>query len=66
MLAIKARFDGKRVVLPEAPKVPVGNVILLFEELDANLDENGDWLAAEQTSFSKVWDNDEDAIYDDM
>ena len=41
MLAVKARFDGKRVVLTEVPRRPAGTVIVVFtdQETDRERDE---------------------------
>ena len=42
MLAVKARFDGKKVVLPEVPRHPAGTVIVVFTDQDADK-EREDW-----------------------
>ena len=41
MLAVKARFDGKRVVLPEVLRRPAGTAIVVFtdQETDRERDE---------------------------
>lgn len=65
MVAIKAKFDGQRVILPDdMPGVPPGEVILIFEE--AGVDEPREWLKAQEPAFARAWDNDEDAVYDTM
>jgi hypothetical protein len=42
MLAVKARFDGKRVVLPEMPRHSAGTVIVVFTDQEADK-EHEDW-----------------------
>ena len=65
MLAIKARFDGKKIVLPTATRnAPPGEVIVVFTE--AGERENKAWLKAQEAAFRRVWENDEDAIYDTL
>ncbi len=46
MLAVKARFDGKRVLLPEVPKRPAGTVIVVFT------DQETDWERDDWSGFS--------------
>jgi hypothetical protein len=91
MRAVKARFDGDKIVLPkEAEGAPPGEVIVVFPgtpigEGDAarrsgllrgaddaarrsgplrGADDAEAWLAAQQESFGKAWDNEEDSVYD--
>jgi hypothetical protein len=42
MLAVKARFDGKSVVLPEVPRHPAGAVIVVFTDQETD-QERDDW-----------------------
>ena len=42
MLALKARCDGKRIVLPRGAKLPVGGVIVVFQG-DETDDERDLW-----------------------
>ena len=71
MRAVKARFDGERIALPEEAKgQPPGEVIIVFGEAD-DADDADDadkalWLAAAEVSLAKVWDNEDDAIYDKL
>lgn len=65
MIAIKAHFDGERIVLPEelqgaAPR----DVIVVFE--NASEKERQLWLKAQEPTFAKAWENDEDAVYDSL
>lgn len=65
MTAIRATFDGSRVILPaEASDHRPGRVIVIFEDPDL---VTGDFpAAAQQASFAKVWDNADDEIYDHL
>ena len=67
MIAIKAHFDGEKVVLPDDVRgVPPGDVILVFEtEVEPALDTSA-WMKAQEEAFSRVWDNDQDAVYDSL
>jgi len=68
MLAVKAIYDGKRVVLPEdvAAQLPVGEVIVVFGTPHVASDEVADWRRAQESSFAGAWDNDADAVYDTL
>ena len=67
ILAVKATFDGSRIVLPSGlANVAPGDVIVIFEnEPDRNA-ERADWLRAEEPAFLGVWDNDEESVYDSL
>ena len=66
ILAVKATFDGERIVLPAAVRGrSPGNVIVIFED-GGDTDERAAWLRAQEASFAKAWDNPEDEIYDRM
>jgi hypothetical protein len=65
MNAVKARFDGKKVVLPTDFKPPApGDVIVVFESNDMADVSSDVFLKAQEESFAKVWDNTEDEVYD--
>ncbi len=65
MRAIKARFDGSKIVLPkDVEGAPPGEVIVVFPEAPVGQGDAGAWLAAQQESFARVWDNEEDSVYD--
>ena len=67
MLAVKARYDGKKVILPKGVrKAPPGKVIIIFEDAPEPPAEIKAWEKAQETAFTKVWDNAEDAIYDSL
>jgi hypothetical protein len=65
MHTIKAYFDGKSIRVPKAMgKVPPGEVVVVFEHAPAREEDRASWLKAQEAAFAKVWDNDEDAVYD--
>lgn len=67
MRAVKARFDGRKIILPEdAAGHPPGEVIVVFQDAETDEAEKTLWLAAAEQSFAKVWDNEDDAVYDDV
>ena len=67
MRAVKARFDGEKIVLPEEAKQrPPGEVIVVFGAADADDAEKALWLAAAEVSLAEVWDNEDDGIYDKL
>ena len=64
ILAVKATFDGQRIVLPDdLHGVPPGNVIVIFEETGDGKERLA-WLKAQEEAFAKAWDNPEDEVYD--
>jgi hypothetical protein len=66
MRAIKAHFDGRTIKVPkELRKVPPGEILLIIQGNGKNK-EDAAWLKAQETAFAKVWDNDEDAVYDSL
>lgn len=67
MLAFKARFDGKRIVLPdEARSAPAGDVIVVFTAAKDASEEAVLWERAQEAAFAAVWDNPADAVYDEL
>lgn len=67
MHVIKAHFDGEKVVVPkEVRGFPPGDVIIVFENGADQVSESRGWMIAQESSFAKVWDNDEDAVYDSL
>jgi len=67
MLALKARFDGRKVVLPRGRvKARPGMVIVIFEEAGDAAREKQFWTKAQERAFAKVWNNSEDAVYDSL
>lgn len=66
MVAIKTKFDGEKIVLPEELRGSPPQEVILICGADEQSLENAAWLKAQESSFAKVWDNDEDAVYDRM
>ena len=66
MVAIKAQFDGEKIVLPDDLRgLPPQEVILIYR-MDENALESEAWLKAQEASFAKAWENNEDAAYDQL
>ena len=67
MLAVKAHYDGKKVVLPKSinRKAPA-DVIVIFNEPDRKYDGAELIAKAQEAAFARVWDNEDDAIYDSL
>jgi TusA-related sulfurtransferase len=67
MRAIKTKFDGKSIQVPkELRKAPPGEVLLIIPDRATNEKRDAEWLMAQEKPFAKVWDNDEDAVYDSL
>jgi hypothetical protein len=67
MLAVKAEFDGERIVLPGSAKgLPVGEVLVVFPGAATGDGERAVWERAQQEALARVWDNEEDAVYDTL
>ena len=67
MLAIKTHFDGKKIAIPkELRNAPPGEVLVVFDRSPAEDDDRSHWLKSQEAAFAKVWENDEDAIYDTL
>lgn len=67
MRVIKAQFDGKTIKLPKQLKqVAPGEVLVIFDSVPSDNGKRLSWLKAQEAAFAKVWDNDEDSIYDTL
>ncbi len=67
MVAIKAQFDGEKIIVPDELRgTPATEVILVFESLPEGLVESGPWMRAQEQALAAVWDNAEDAVYDSL
>jgi hypothetical protein len=60
MKVIKGYYNGKDIVFSGDLGEKPGEVIVVFE------DGNEDLTNLSQEAFAKVWDNDEDAAYDEL
>jgi hypothetical protein len=56
--AIKAYFDGKKVILPDDFDGKPGDVIIVLDNDTAGIS------ALSEAVFAEIWDNAEDAEYD--
>jgi hypothetical protein len=67
MKAIKAHYDG-HVVVPEEPiNLPVNTPVrVLVPETDDSVEITKGFASLSETSFSRIWDNDDDAAYDKL
>ena len=67
MKAIKAHYDG-RVVVPEEPiDLPANTPVrVLVPEADDSVAITKSFANLSEPSFSRIWDNDEDAAYDKL
>jgi hypothetical protein len=64
MIAVKAKYDGKQVIIPEnAEHFHPGPVLVIFGEEEKEADG---WLKAQEAKFSEAWDNEADAAYDNV
>jgi len=67
MKAIKAHYDG-RVIVPEEPvNLPANTPVrVLVPETDDSADITKAFSKLSEASFSRVWDNEDDAAYDKL
>ena len=67
MKAIKARYDG-RVIVPEEPvNLPANTPVrVLVPDADDSIAISKAFANLSEASFSRIWDNDEDAAYDKL
>ena len=66
MIAIRSKFDGKKIVVPkELRGKPATEVIVLFDE-GAEDEERELWQRAQCETMKKIWDNADDAIFDNL
>jgi hypothetical protein len=67
MHAIRGRFDGEKVIVPEAASgfLP-GEVIVVFADAGEEAADRAIWAKAQEAAFAAVWMNDADALYDNL
>jgi hypothetical protein len=66
MVAIKTQFDGEKIVLPDNLRgLPPQEVIVIYSASDDSPIDQA-WLKAQEQTFAKAWNNDEDAAYDEL
>jgi hypothetical protein len=66
MVAIKTHFDGKAIKVPKELRGFPPSEILVIVPAGKPAIESATWSKSQETAFSKVWDNDEDAVYDSL
>ena len=67
MLVIKTHFDGKKVIIPEETRdLSPREVVLVFRDKDEATSGNKDMIKATESTFAKIWDNNEAAVYDSL
>jgi len=65
MQAVKAKFDGSKIILPKGMRrAQPGEVIVIFS--DGKPSDSHDWLKAQEQVLESVWSNPEDAEYDEI
>jgi hypothetical protein len=65
-LPSKPNSTGEKIVLPNDLRgLPHQEVIVIYEA-DENALETQAWLKAQEASFAKAWDNDEDTAFDQL
>jgi hypothetical protein len=60
MKVVKGYYDGKNIVVSGDLGEKPGEVIVVFG------DGNEDFTNLSEEAFAKVWDNAEDAVYDEL
>jgi hypothetical protein len=66
MVAIKTQFDGEKIVLPDDLRgLPPQEVIIVYQAKQSDVEQHA-WLKSQEASFAKAWDNDQDAVYDEV
>jgi hypothetical protein len=66
MLALKAKFDGKQIILPKKAKgLNAGEVVVIFDAPEKD-QIRSNWNKMQEKALAKAWENAEDAAYDDL
>ncbi len=66
MLAVDAVYEKGEIHLKERPPVKRCPVIVVFQtDPDVTL-KSSDWRMAQAATLQKIWDNEEDAAYDNL
>jgi len=69
MIAFKAHFDGENIIPPEELRAAIPReVIVVFDNSRDSPGSNDRelWLKAQEASLARVWENDADAVYDNL
>jgi hypothetical protein len=66
MVAVRAKFDGEKILLPESLQgCPPQEIIVIYAG-DPQPAESLAWGKAQEQSFARVWENDEDSVHDGL
>ena len=66
MLAVRARFDGKKIIIPpQIEGAEPGEVIVIFGTVGPAQASDA-WMKIQEGPFAEAWDNDEDSVYDTL
>ena len=66
MIAVEATYEKGAIRLARHPGVDHCSVIVIFKVEEGADKESPEWLDAESSRLATIWDNDEDAIYDNV
>ncbi len=68
VIAVKAKFDGKNVILPEGFNPPSARqVVVVFDDETDEWDTNHqDYLASAEPALRKVWENPDDEVFNTL
>lgn len=66
MIALKAQFDGEKIVLPDALRGLPPQEVIVVCVADFAEAESQAWHKAQEATFAKAWNNAEDAAYDNL
>lgn len=64
MIAVEATYEKGTIKLGRHPDVERCSVIVIFETEKGVDGESREWLDAQNSRLTAVWDNDEDSVYD--
>ncbi|MGH7194479.1 MAG: hypothetical protein ACREJM_13250 [Candidatus Saccharimonadales bacterium] len=69
MIAFKAYFDGQSIIPPEELRsaLPSEVIVVVEKPIEPVKGTERDlWLKAQEAGLARVWENDEDAAYDNL
>ncbi len=68
VIAVKAKFDGKNVILPEGFTPPSARQVLVVfdDEIDEWDTNDQDYLASAEQTLRKVWENPDDEVFNTL
>ncbi len=68
VIAVKAKFDGKNVILPEGFDPPSARQVLVVfdDEADEWDTTDREYLEAAEQALRKVWENPDDEVFNTL